>query len=41
MKKDNAKLFENTLLFAMTFPKRSFLGKVAYVGHYEQSYPLP
>jgi len=31
MKKDNAKLFENTLLFAMTFPKRSFLGKVAYV----------
>ena len=41
MKKDNAQPFENTLLFAMTFPKRSFLGTVAYVVHYEMLYFLP
>jgi len=40
MKKDDAQP-ENMLLFAMTFPKRSFLRTVAYVVHYELSYLLP
>jgi hypothetical protein len=41
MKKDDAQPFENTLLFAMAFPKRSFFGIVAYVVHDELSYLLP
>ena len=40
-KKDDTQVFEKMLLFTRTFPKRSFLGKVAYVVHYELSYPLP
>jgi hypothetical protein len=38
--KNGAQLSENTLLCATTFPKRRFLGKVAYVVHYGAVVPL-
>jgi hypothetical protein len=33
--------FENTLLFAMTFPKRGFFGKVTSLAYHGAVVPLP
>jgi hypothetical protein len=40
VKKDETQLFENALLCAITFPKRGFLGKVAYMVHSGAVVPL-
>jgi hypothetical protein len=41
VKKDEAQPFENSLLYAITFPKRRFLGKVLSVVHYGAVVSLP
>jgi hypothetical protein len=41
MNKDGMQPFENTLLFAMTFPKRGLLGKVTSLVHHGAVVPLP
>jgi hypothetical protein len=41
VKKDETQPLENSLLYAITFPKRRFLGKVLSVAHYGAVVSLP
>jgi len=40
-KKNDTQLFENTLLCAITFPKRHFLGRVRFGSRSLTASPLP